>query len=108
MKLRIVKDTVQQVHVPIPTVCQALYLLQGIQDRIHCSWTDREDAFVIKDSKIDKIESISPRLERGYGHISLFLARLLKLPDPSDQHWLGNLNNLASTKEIQLVAVLQP
>ena len=35
------------------------------------------------------------------GHISWLLVRLLKLPDPFESHWLGNLGNLASSKEVQ-------
>ena len=35
------------------------------------------------------------------GHISLFLPRLPKFPSSFEQHWLGNLSNLGSNKEIQ-------
>ena len=35
------------------------------------------------------------------GCISLLLPWLPKLPFPFEQHWLGNLGNLSSNKEIQ-------
>ena len=40
------------------------------------------------------------------GYISLLLPRLSKLPGPFEEHWLGNLRNLGSSKEIQFESLL--
>ena len=41
---------------------------------------------------------INIRLSGILGCISLLLLRLLKLPRPSEEHWLGNFGNLGSNK----------